>query len=524
MTRYAWQAGLHRARWKLALFATLSLIGGCGSIAGHEPPGLKDTDGNGVEGVSSADVNASAGGSHRAPADSSGTAPLAGPVFGPCCATPSDDFGRAVPGCEDGAVEACVCAAIPGCCDVAWGTPCVLQAAIGCGACAELRVDDLLLLAAVLDSDGDGNSDLIEFFNGGDPFDPHDGPDIDGDGIPNGQDDDVDGDGLANGDDPDIDGDGVPNGDDADMDADGEDNDTDRDDDGDGIPDRDDEDDDADGEPDCPCKHGVCSGVLGQCSCEPGWKGESCDEFHCRDIRNCNNGTCIGPNTCGCNRGWESVGSIPCAVFHCRGVRNCSGHGQCVGPDACECDAGWLGSPDCSRPTCVASPSTCNDHDPCTLDECNPINGCTHSPWQCPGSQVCVNGDCTDRCNWAGDCSSDQGCRDGGCFECGSDLECSDGNPCTSDECSSGRCLNFGCEVGTSCVLGKCVAACSDGQCDEGEVCKLDGCFASCTGDSCDDGEECHQNACRPKQCESDGSCGDEEECIDGVCKSDEDD
>ena len=45
--------------------------------------------------------------------------------------------------------------------------------------------------------------------------------DIDGDGIPNGDDPDVDGDGIPNGEDPDVDGDGVPNGDDPDVDGDG---------------------------------------------------------------------------------------------------------------------------------------------------------------------------------------------------------------------------------------------------------------------------------------------------------------
>ncbi|MBE5774254.1 MAG: peptidoglycan-binding protein, partial [Clostridiales bacterium] len=37
-------------------------------------------------------------------------------------------------------------------------------------------------------------------------------PDVDGDGIPNGEDPDVDGDGIPNGEDPDVDGDGIPNG------------------------------------------------------------------------------------------------------------------------------------------------------------------------------------------------------------------------------------------------------------------------------------------------------------------------
>ncbi|NIX25225.1 MAG: hypothetical protein GWN07_37670, partial [Actinobacteria bacterium] len=86
------------------------------------------------------------------------------------------------------------------------------------------------------DSDGDGRSDLDEYAEGTDPNDPSDGPDIDGDGIPNGEDPDVDGDGLLNGEDPDIDGDGRPNPFDRDRDGDGLPNLIDEDDDGDGIP------------------------------------------------------------------------------------------------------------------------------------------------------------------------------------------------------------------------------------------------------------------------------------------------
>src|SRR6185295_18894341 len=97
----------------------------------------------------------------------------------------------------------------------------------------------------------------------------------------NGSDEDVDGDGEANGQDDDIDGDGLSNG--ADEDADG-----------DGLLVPEDEDDDGDGEADCDCGHGQCIG--GDCLCQAGWEGDACDEFHCKDVRNCNNGTCVGPN------------------------------------------------------------------------------------------------------------------------------------------------------------------------------------------------------------------------------------
>ncbi|XP_068152252.1 uncharacterized protein [Drosophila tropicalis] len=71
--------------------------------------------------------------------------------------------------------------------------------------------------------------------------------DIDGDGIPNDKDDDIDGDGIPNEEDDDIDGDGIPNEDDDDIDGDGVQNSKDEDIDGDGVPNHEDEDIDGDG-------------------------------------------------------------------------------------------------------------------------------------------------------------------------------------------------------------------------------------------------------------------------------------
>ncbi|XP_017117396.1 uncharacterized protein LOC108139238 isoform X1 [Drosophila elegans] len=71
--------------------------------------------------------------------------------------------------------------------------------------------------------------------------------DIDGDGIPNDKDDDIDGDGIPNEEDEDIDGDGIPNDEDDDIDGDGVPNSKDEDIDGDGVPNHKDEDIDGDG-------------------------------------------------------------------------------------------------------------------------------------------------------------------------------------------------------------------------------------------------------------------------------------
>ncbi|XP_030369603.1 sarcalumenin isoform X2 [Scaptodrosophila lebanonensis] len=97
-----------------------------------------------------------------------------------------------------------------------------------------------------VDSTEDANS-ANDLDGDGIPDDEDD--DIDGDGIPNNQDDDIDGDGIPNDEDDDIDGDGIPNEKDDDIDGDGIPNDEDDDIDGDGIPNTEDDDIDGDGIP-----------------------------------------------------------------------------------------------------------------------------------------------------------------------------------------------------------------------------------------------------------------------------------
>jgi len=368
-----------------------------------------------------------------------------------------------------------------------------------------------------VDSDGDGESDGAELARGADPLDPTDG-DADGDGIENGDDPDVDGDGVENGADDDVDGDGIANGDDDDIDGDGLLNADDDDDDGDGESDDEDEDDDADGEDDCECEHGVCSEFKGLCFCEPGWKGEDCDEFTCADLNNCNHGTCVGPNACRCDQGWRTAAAgAPCNEFHCLDLAGCNGHGSCTGPNVCDCDADWKGTPDCRQPTCVRTPSHCDDGDPCTTDDCDAATGCTHEPVVCSLFETCVGGDCVPSCDNTTDCDQGQACKDGGCVdECDSDGDCRDGDPCTIDGCntSTSECENepLVCPIPEECVRGACVDGCeNDFDCEFNEFCVDGGCFPECASDSdCSEGETCDTSAhaCLPAETEE----GDEEE------------
>ncbi len=101
-----------------------------------------------------------------------------------------------------------------------------------------------------VDTDHDGLTNGIELEFGLNPEDPTDGPDRDGDGIPNTADTDIDGDGIPNSTDVDIDGDGIDNSFDPDTDGDMIPDRMDTDDDGDGVRDRWDWDADWDGDDD----------------------------------------------------------------------------------------------------------------------------------------------------------------------------------------------------------------------------------------------------------------------------------
>lgn len=386
--------------------------------------------------------------------------------------------------------------------------------------------DEELVLFLSQDADGDGSSNLMEATNGTDPFDPRLGADTDGDGIQNRDDSDVDGDGEDNGEDSDIDGDGKDNGDDEDVDGDGEDTDEDEDDDGDGIDDEDDTDDDNDGEDDCGCEHGLCSSFGGLCFCHKGWEGEDCDEPHCKDVQNCNFGFCIGPNICRCKEGWQpDSGTNPCINWHCAGVNDCSGHGTCVGPNDCDCDPKWDVRLDCSVPTCKEDSTICDDLDPCTKDSCDNNALCHHDPL-CTAPQVCENGTCGEPCRDVLDCQDGKGCRGGGCFECTSDKDCSDLDPCTTETCNSSTGCRPGgpkpCPVqGEECVLGRCVKECLFHPCDQGQTCHSEGgCFDECDEGDCPEDEVCEDDACVPIGCESDSDCTLPKTCEDGVCKT----
>lgn len=221
-------------------------------------------------------------------------------------------------------------------------------------------------------------------------------------------------------------------------------------------------------------------------SCDPEDDGRPCDDGNActkRDV--CVAGACVaGPSDVDCTSGDECDDDDPC-----NGVETCVN-------ELCR----------------EGTPPTCDDANPCTSDACLPGVGCTTTA--VPDGAPCPD---ATLCNGA------EACRAGVCGD-GPDLACDDGNPCTSDSCDP----LLGCRTtvlpaGTSCADADvcdgaevCAAGvCVDGpdlDCADGDPCTTDACDPAlgCTthdapdgttcsdGDACTAGDACQAGLCQP--------------------------
>src|SRR5262249_48570234 len=93
----------------------------------------------------------------------------------------------------------------------------------------------------------------------------------------------------------------------------------------------------------------------------------------------------------------------------------------------CQPDNRCLGPGRCSLGACAPTgfPLDCDDHNPCTVDGCDPATGCTHQGTTCDDGNPCTIDSCTppDTCVFM-------------------PLDCSDGISCTVDSCdpATGAC------------------------------------------------------------------------------------
>ena len=107
---------------------------------------------------------------------------------------------------------------------------------------------------------------------------------------------------------------------------------------------------------------GACDPATGTCSNPPQVDGTACDDQNpCTQGETCQGGACQGGVTPSCT-----------AIDQCHDVGNCDpGTGICSNPPKDDASA-------------------CDDGDPCTLDHCDPLEGCVHTPTSADGCSLSV--------------------------------------------------------------------------------------------------------------------------------------
>src|SRR5262249_36141862 len=192
-----------------------------------------------------------------------------------------------------------------------------------------------------------------------------------------------------------------------------------------------------------------------------------------------------------------------------------------------------MGSAEVRAQSSCTSDSDCNDGNFCTVDHCDPVNGCVHQPANCDAGIYCpvdlcdpsigcthlpaVNIGCVpeNRCYDVGRCSS------GVCAPI--HYACDDSNLCTDDICdpstgcshvdNSALCSDDNpCTTGDYCAGGTCHTGPGTRNCNDNNICTDDSCdptyilgcrnaynTAPCSdGNPCTTGDACASGFCHP--------------------------
>ena len=206
----------------------------------------------------------------------------------------------------------------------------------------------------------------------------------------------------------------------------------------------------------------------------------------CHDIGSCDTktGMCSNPNKtdgAACSDGDKCTQTDGCKAGKCLGANPvvCLAQGVCYDAGSCDSASGV-----CSASTKKTDGATCDDKNPCTLDD------------------ACSNGVCGSpklvKCPAMDDCHSDGVCdtKTGDCqpIAKADGTKCDDKNPCNiEDHCSQGKCVDNGsktCPPPTACHLA---AACNSTTGD-------------CSYDVAADGTSCPGGACKAGTCVPGGS------------------
>lgn len=257
------------------------------------------------------------------------------------------------------------------------------------------------------------------------------------------------------------------------------------------------------------CSNGICAGTPKTCNDNNPCTTDSCNSATgaCQFVNN--TASCSDGNPC-------TTGDI-CSNGVCQpgtGSLNCNDNNSCT-TDSCSPAAGCVHAN-------VTNGTTCSDNSVCTTgDACN--NGvCTGSAITCPDdSNPCTTPVCnaasgcgfvfnSNSCDDGNPCTINDRCSSGVCA--GSAKSCSDNNPCTTDACDS--------QTG-NCFSVNNTAACSDGNaCTVGDVCGGGVCQPGASTLNCNDNNPCTVDACDSVAGCTHANVADLTPCAGGYCQS----
>ncbi|MCB9738911.1 MAG: hypothetical protein H6747_06555 [Deltaproteobacteria bacterium] len=299
------------------------------------------------------------------------------------------------------------------------------------------------------------------------------------------------------------------------------------------------------------CSAGVCSSSAKSCD-----DGNPCTDDSCNAASGCVH-TALDAVLCGSGGYCMAKSCVPqvCAPGskQCKGdaVQICDALGSTwLSGEDCAALGGSCGVGTCSDGVCKSAGVDCDDANPCTVDSCSAASGCVHAAQTgvgCGTGKVCSAGTCVDQlcapgstsCNGSklqlcdasgaqftplGDCAASnsacvQGsCTAGACVFTGK--ACDDGNPCTTDSCSTvSGCIatpmvnGAECGAGAACYAGTC-CSCGAGQaCNEyGQCVSTASCKQRC-------GEYSKEAACQcDAECTKYGDCCADKDALCGAC------
>ncbi|GAM24702.1 hypothetical protein SAMD00019534_078770 [Acytostelium subglobosum LB1] len=210
-----------------------------------------------------------------------------------------------------------------------------------------------------------------------------------------------------------------------------------------------------------PCMVATCNNSTGKCEYSPINidDGNNCTVDHCN----------------------ATTGVITHTPMQCQGCQTCNqALGQCQDTLALCNNGNGCNNVMCSNGSCIYTPVSCDDKDPCTEDSCDMLTGCAHTNITCPELNLCQVPQCVTGVGCAytnRTCQSDNYCNDTMCdprFGCVQFARtCVPSNPdCQYGVCNpeSQKCefhdyspLPFGCNkaaiISTGVIAGVVVAA-----------------------------------------------------------------